>query len=98
MSGNLFFITRILSVLDDHPVMKSFLRDRRDLSAFMLSYCKHRLICMRIRFFQYQAPGLARSLRPCLYERRDGTFAGTGRFIHPGLVAVYMIPLCQDEM
>jgi serine/threonine protein kinase len=34
----------------------------------------------------------------CLYERRDGTFAGTGRFIHPGLRAVYMIPLCRDEM
>ena len=31
MSGNLFFIARILSVLDDHRVMKSFLRDRRDL-------------------------------------------------------------------
>jgi hypothetical protein len=28
----------------------------------------------------------------------DGTFAGTGRFIHPGFGAVYMIPLCRDEM
>ena len=32
MWGNLFFIGRMLSILDDHRVLKSFLRDRRDLS------------------------------------------------------------------
>ena len=29
---------------------------------------------------------------------RDGTGRLPGRFIHPGLGAVYMIPLCRDEM